>query len=132
MKKKFYNDEFSEVMVYCRKENLFLGEGTPNADILIIGKECGLNSEKRKDLKVVEDKGNKEQIKEWILENSQEEAKSNLKRLDNEAVQEQNVVFAKSNLMKLSYEQNQYNDALRYAEAVLKMPKTGLVKSVAS
>lgn len=47
-----------------------------------------------------------------------------LKRLDSEAVQEQNVVFAKSNLMKLSYEQNQYNDALRYAEAVLKMPKT--------
>ncbi|KUF42802.1 tetratricopeptide repeat protein [Myroides marinus] len=47
-----------------------------------------------------------------------------LKRLDTEAAQEQNVVFAKSNLMKLSYEQNSYADALRYAEAVLKMSKT--------
>lgn len=47
-----------------------------------------------------------------------------LKRLDAEAAQEQNVVFAKSNLMKLSYEQNSYSEALQYAEAVLKMAKT--------
>lgn len=40
-KKAFYNQEFSNVLEYCKNNYLFLGEGTPSADILIIGKECG-------------------------------------------------------------------------------------------
>ena len=57
---------------------MFLGEGTPSADILIIGKECGFNSEKRKSLDDAPDK------EKWLLENSQEEAISNLDRLSND------------------------------------------------
>lgn len=83
MKEKdvFYNKEFHEVLNYCKQENLFLGEGTPNADILIVGKECGLDAVKGKSLKAVKDKGTEEQVKEWILNNSQNEIKSNLDRL---------------------------------------------------
>ncbi|MCC9043335.1 tetratricopeptide repeat protein [Myroides sp. M-43] len=60
----------------------------------------------------------------YLKNKNTSKAISTLKRLDTEAVQEQNVVFAKSNLMKLYYEQNSYAEALTYAEAVLKMPKT--------
>lgn len=80
----FYNKEFHQILNYCRQHNLFLGEGTPNANILIIGKECGFNKEKRDRLKKVEKSGSLESLKKEILDISQEEAKSNLKRLDND------------------------------------------------
>lgn len=80
----FYNKEFHEILNYCRQENLFLGEGTPNADILIIGKECGFNKDKSDRLKKVKQSGSLESLKKEILDISQEEAKSNLKRLDND------------------------------------------------
>lgn len=43
-----------------------------------------------------------------------------LKRLELEAKNEQNIVYAKSNLMKGSYHLEQYNDAVLYAENILK------------
>lgn len=42
-----------------------------------------------------------------------------LKRLENESDIQQNTIFAQSNLMKSYYEQNQYADAVAYAEKVL-------------
>ena len=38
------NSDLKNVLKYCNEENLFFGEGTPSAKILIIGKECGWNS----------------------------------------------------------------------------------------
>ena len=46
-----------------------------------------------------------------------------LTRLESEANFPQNVVFAQSNLMKANYELNNYNEAVSYAEKVLKNPK---------
>lgn len=40
------NLEFKEALEYCRKNNLYLGEGNPNAKILIIGQECAINEER--------------------------------------------------------------------------------------
>lgn len=90
MKEKdvFYNKEFHEVLNYCKQENLFLGEGTPNADILIVGKECGFNKEKRDRLKKVEESGCPESLKREILDISKEEVDSNLKRLSNDYLNE--------------------------------------------
>lgn len=36
-----YTSEFKEVLSYCEKKELCLGEGNPNSKILIIGKEIG-------------------------------------------------------------------------------------------
>lgn len=47
-----------------------------------------------------------------------------LKRLENQAGQEQNKIFAQSNLMKVYYEQKDYGQAVAYAEKVLKAPKS--------
>lgn len=80
----FYNKEFHEILNYCRQHNLFLGEGTPNANILIVGKECGFNKEKRDRLKKVEKSGCLESLKREILDISKDEANSNLKRLGND------------------------------------------------
>ena len=80
----FYNDEFFNILEYCRKENLFLGEGTPNADILIIGKECGFNKKKSDRLKKVKQIGCLESLKKEILDISKEEVKSNLDRLSDD------------------------------------------------
>lgn len=38
------NIDFKDIVEYCNKEKLFLGEGTPTSRILIIGKECGWNN----------------------------------------------------------------------------------------
>ena len=76
-KEKFYNEEFNKALEYCKDNDLFLGEGTPNADILIIGKECGFDKKKRESLDDAPDK------EKWLLENSQEEANSNIERLSN-------------------------------------------------
>ncbi len=77
-KEAFYTRDFLNVLQYCKNNDLFLGEGTPNADILIIGKECGFNSDKSKSLEAATEK------REWILNNSQKEAISNLNRLSND------------------------------------------------
>lgn len=37
------NMDLKNVLAYCEKEKLFFGEGTPTAQILLIGKECGWN-----------------------------------------------------------------------------------------
>ena len=42
MKKECYTAEFKEVYDYCIDNDLYLGEGNPNARILIIGKECAI------------------------------------------------------------------------------------------
>lgn len=39
MEKIIYDLEFKETIDYCQKENLYLGVGNPNSNILIIGKE---------------------------------------------------------------------------------------------
>ena len=46
-----------------------------------------------------------------------------LERLEEQADFAQNITFAQSNLMKGHYEQEQYEDAVAYAEKVLKRPK---------
>lgn len=37
------NTDLKNVLEYCNEQKLFFGEGTPTAQILIIGKECGWN-----------------------------------------------------------------------------------------
>ncbi len=44
-----YSPEFKEALTKCNKEDLYLGEGNPNAKILIIGQECALNTERLKE-----------------------------------------------------------------------------------
>ena len=46
IKKENYTPEFQEVLKNCESNKLFLGEGNPNAKILIIGKEVGGGSPK--------------------------------------------------------------------------------------
>ncbi|WP_298555157.1 tetratricopeptide repeat protein [uncultured Algibacter sp.] len=46
-----------------------------------------------------------------------------LKRLEEEANYPQNIVFAQSNLMKVNYQLENFNDAVTYAEKVLKSSK---------
>lgn len=61
---------------------------------------------------------------EMYLKNKEEgNALRTLKRLEAEAAQEQNRVFARSNMMKLYYGQKDYTNALAYAEKVLQMSK---------
>jgi len=47
-----------------------------------------------------------------------------LKRLETEADFPQNITFAQANLMKTYYEQKDYENAVLYADKVLKNPKT--------
>lgn len=56
----------------------------------------------------------------YLTQKSYDKAIAVLERLELEANQEQNVVFAQSNLMKVFYEQGDKNKALFYAEKVLK------------
>lgn len=51
------------------------------------------------------------------------EAKPVLERLASEADFPQNIVFAQSNLMKVTFELEQYTEAVSYAEKVLQNPK---------
>ena len=75
-KEGLFNPEFFKALAYCKDNNLFLGEGNPDADILIIGKECGLDKKKSESLKDAPDK------EKWLIENSENEVKSNLDRLE--------------------------------------------------
>ena len=59
----------------------------------------------------------------YLKDKDTDQALLMLSRLENEAAQEQNKVFAKSNLMKLYYQEEDYTNALDYAEQVLKMAK---------
>ena len=56
----------------------------------------------------------------YLTQKNYNNAISVLERLELEAGQEQNVIFAQSNLMKVFYEQGDKNKALFYAEKVLK------------
>lgn len=70
--------DFLEVLEYCKDEKLYLGEGNPNAKILLIGKEAGFNRAEGPLL------ANAENKKEWLLKFSQETALNNLDRLEND------------------------------------------------
>ena len=41
-KNEKYTPEFEQVLEYCEKNCLFVGEGNPNGKILIVGKECAI------------------------------------------------------------------------------------------
>ena len=45
-KEIIFKDAFIKALEYCKNNNLYLGEGNPNARILIIGKECALDGER--------------------------------------------------------------------------------------
>jgi len=63
-------------------------------------------------------------LSQYYLENKNwNEAISLLKRLENEANFPQNVVFAQSNLMKANYQLENYDEAVVYADKVLKSSK---------
>lgn len=63
-------------------------------------------------------------LSQFYLENkSWKKAIPLLTRLENEANFQQNVVFAQSNLMKANYQLEQFDDAVTYAEKVLKSEK---------
>ncbi|MFD2725585.1 tetratricopeptide repeat protein [Hyunsoonleella rubra] len=63
-------------------------------------------------------------LSQYHLENKNwKQAMPLLKRLEAEANYPQNVVFAQSNLMKANYQLEQYDDAVAYAEKVLKSSK---------
>ena len=55
---------------------------------------------------------------------SGEDAQQLLKRLELEAKNPQNVLFAQSNLMKIAYEQKDFSAALNYAQIILNNPST--------
>ncbi|MEC4113484.1 tetratricopeptide repeat protein [Myroides pelagicus] len=57
-------------------------------------------------------------IEMYLKANDEGKAIDRLKRLEKEAIQEQNKVYAMSNLMKLYYEQKNYTQALTYSEQV--------------
>ncbi|MFD0965064.1 tetratricopeptide repeat protein [Pseudofulvibacter geojedonensis] len=59
----------------------------------------------------------------YLENNNWQEVKPVLVRLEAEADFPQNVVFAQSNLMRVNYELAQYDQAVVYAEKVLKNPK---------
>ena len=56
----------------------------------------------------------------YIKDNQTNEAFVYLKRLENEAQFQQNILYAQSNLMRLYYETNDYAQTVVYAEKVLK------------
>ncbi len=51
-----YSNQFVDVLNYCKKNNLYLGEGNSNAKILLIGKEAGMNNAESKELNNSSDK----------------------------------------------------------------------------
>ncbi|MDQ1151848.1 hypothetical protein QE382_003832 [Sphingobacterium zeae] len=52
MASKQFNSAFQNILKYCENSKLYLGEGNPNAKILIIGKEIGRAHEKEQILSV--------------------------------------------------------------------------------
>lgn len=76
-----YSANFVEALEYCKQNNLYLGEGNPNAKILIIGKESGLNAEDRSCFQ----KSNSEF--DWIVDFSKNTAKNNINSLKNNYLQ---------------------------------------------
>lgn len=67
-----YTPEFRKTLNHCRKHNLFLGFGNPNAKILILGKEQAYNNkaivgtpEFIKEILVNREKENEKNIKGW-------------------------------------------------------------------
>lgn len=55
---------------------------------------------------------------------SEEDAESDLKRLELEAKSPQNILFAQSNLMKIAFNKKSYSSALDYAKIILENPST--------
>ncbi|EDM43338.1 hypothetical protein SCB49_01247 [unidentified eubacterium SCB49] len=55
----------------------------------------------------------------FLTQKNYAEAKTYLKRLEAEADFPQNIIFAQTNIMKASYELEQYSEAVTYAEKVL-------------
>lgn len=47
MKTDIFSDDFKGVLEYCFENDLYLGEGNPNAKILIVGQEIGYGLEKK-------------------------------------------------------------------------------------
>jgi len=69
-KNEKYTPEFEQVLDYCEKNCLFLGEGNPNGKILIVGKEVG---------------GDQPESVEKIIEISNKDVKRNLEAWNNPA-----------------------------------------------
>lgn len=71
-------EDFNQVLQFCEEKNLYVGEGNPDAKILLIGKEPGFSQEDK--IKY------KEQLKtiEGIKSIAIESAKNNLYRLQND------------------------------------------------
>lgn len=60
------NTNFKKVLEYCEKEKFYLGEGNPDAKILIIGKEQGMAAHKNKDVnREVSENSIKENLAMW-------------------------------------------------------------------
>jgi TolA-binding protein len=55
---------------------------------------------------------------------SEEDAESDLKRLELEAKSPQNILFAQSNLMKIAFNKKSYSSALDYAKIIQENPST--------
>ena len=53
IERKDYPSDFKDVLAYCEKNRLFVGEGNPDSKILLIGKEIGGISSKENDPKMV-------------------------------------------------------------------------------
>jgi TolA-binding protein len=59
----------------------------------------------------------------FLTQKDYKNAKTYLKRLETEADFPQNIIFAQTNIMKASYELQQYEEAVTYAETVLSNSK---------
>ncbi len=67
MKIKNYTTDFNDVLVYCEKNRLFVGEGNPNSKILIIGKEIGGETPKSlAEIEVNSEKCTMGNIQRWV------------------------------------------------------------------
>ncbi|GHU67810.1 hypothetical protein FACS189413_03310 [Bacteroidia bacterium] len=66
IRKEDYTPEFEDVLEHCKKHNLFLGEGNPNAQILLIGKEVGGNKPNSlEEIKQLSDRDVERNLKDW-------------------------------------------------------------------
>ena len=66
-----FSSDFKDIITYCKENELFLGSGNPNADILIIGKEAAIDMEKSQEQHQREYLGNVDQWKQNIQNNTQ-------------------------------------------------------------
>lgn len=99
------NLEFREALEFCRKNNLYLGEGNPNAKILIIGQECASDKESLKE-QGIECKDPDNELELCVVKNNLD-SWDNILKIENLTTKiEAKKEFVKSESKKAGLEEN--------------------------